>query len=513
MCWAQSPVKTRVEAVCSSALIASHRSLPTPSRAAASTTAARRRFVARAALHVSLMMSDPASRSSERSLGRGPDHTVPEPSASLISFSLSIQRHRYFRPRAKSFFSTASTTCSAVPLVMMKAPRRTMSTTLPSAASPWTFVLSVPTWNLVVSSKPKQMMRLSSATRRAASISPTIAISLRIFSTVSYVGSVQRCQGAKQRTTALIFAPTARGGVRRESWPNASTRTANACDKPPCCVVRVACRTGIAACRASASLAGRSASARSARSAWQASSLPSSTFTRASALRARPSRFWLHSCSRVSRLRKPLARARAWSRCASAFFRSAATSAFALTSASFRVCLTLARAAASILLRSSALSFFVASNARFARAVTLCTRELVRDFALRAQSAKRLACCRSVAHSASSRAFCSLCCCTSSSAVSRRPEPVLYASEYSTNSSPPQPRRSCATRTTSHARRAGPARFAPARFGPQRRFVFNCSTCAFSELVGSVQDSCPARSPSCMTRTIACRTSASRDML
>eukprot|EP00965_Chrysotila_dentata_P046942 1558273-Pleurochrysis_carterae.AAC.1 len=61
------------------------------------------------------------------------------------------------------------------------------------------------------------MMRLSSATRRAASISPTIAISLRILSTASYVGSVQRCQDGKQRITALIFAPTARGGVRRES--------------------------------------------------------------------------------------------------------------------------------------------------------------------------------------------------------------------------------------------------------------------------------------------------------
>eukprot|EP00965_Chrysotila_dentata_P047330 1570683-Pleurochrysis_carterae.AAC.1 len=119
----------------------------------------------------------------------------------------------------------------------------------------------------------------------------------------------------------------------------------------------------------------------------------------------------LHSCLRVSRLRKPLARARATSRCASAFFKSAAANAFALASASSRVCLMLARAAAAIFLRISVPAFLVASNARFERAVAVCTRVFVRDFALRAQSPKCLACCRSIAHSASSRAFCSRCFC------------------------------------------------------------------------------------------------------
>eukprot|EP00965_Chrysotila_dentata_P126385 4177540-Pleurochrysis_carterae.AAC.1 len=186
----------------------------------------------------------------------------------------------------------------------------------------------------------------------------------------------------------------------------------------------------MAACRAGASFEGSSASARSARTAWQAPSLPFSSSTSSSALRTRASLFTLHhSCSRVSRLRKPLARARAKSRCASAFFRSAAASAFAFACASSSVCFTLARAAASIFLRISAPSLFVASNARFARTVALCTRFCVRDLTLRAQSPKRLACCcRRVAHYAPSRAFCSLCFCASSSAVSGRPQPVPYAS-------------------------------------------------------------------------------------
>eukprot|EP00965_Chrysotila_dentata_P242309 6204799-Pleurochrysis_carterae.AAC.1 len=130
-------------------------------------------------------MSDPASLSSASARGRGPVHTEAVAAPACISSKASIQRQRYLRPRAKSFFSTASTTWSAVPPGMTNAPRRTMSTMRPSTVSPCTLVLSVPTWNFVVSSKPNETMRLSSATRRAASISPTITISLRIFRTVS----------------------------------------------------------------------------------------------------------------------------------------------------------------------------------------------------------------------------------------------------------------------------------------------------------------------------------------
>eukprot|EP00965_Chrysotila_dentata_P011674 382581-Pleurochrysis_carterae.AAC.1 len=74
-----------------------------------------------------------------------------------------------------------------------------------------------------------------------------------------------------------------------------------------------------------------------------------SSSTSSSALRTRANRFTLNStCSRVCRLRKPLASKRARSRCVSAFFRSAAASAFALACALSRVYLSFARAAASI---------------------------------------------------------------------------------------------------------------------------------------------------------------------
>eukprot|EP00965_Chrysotila_dentata_P074406 2457433-Pleurochrysis_carterae.AAC.3 len=61
-------------------------------------------------------------------------------------------------------------------------------------------------------------MRFNSAARRAAKISPTIVISLRIFSTASYdVGSVMGCKGARQRTIAAMLGFTACGGVSRDS--------------------------------------------------------------------------------------------------------------------------------------------------------------------------------------------------------------------------------------------------------------------------------------------------------
>eukprot|EP00965_Chrysotila_dentata_P063866 2116558-Pleurochrysis_carterae.AAC.1 len=50
---------------------------------------------------------------------------------------------------------------------------------------------------------------------RAASISPMSVISLRSFSTVSYVGSKMRSPGQAQRTAATMLGSIARVGVRR----------------------------------------------------------------------------------------------------------------------------------------------------------------------------------------------------------------------------------------------------------------------------------------------------------
>eukprot|EP00965_Chrysotila_dentata_P259697 6213644-Pleurochrysis_carterae.AAC.2 len=80
ICWAQPPVKTCTAAVSCSALIASQMSGSTACCDAASTIAASRHFVARAALHVLLMMIEPASLSTAKALGGGPVHAEP-PSA------------------------------------------------------------------------------------------------------------------------------------------------------------------------------------------------------------------------------------------------------------------------------------------------------------------------------------------------------------------------------------------------------------------------------------------------
>eukprot|EP00965_Chrysotila_dentata_P151762 5015180-Pleurochrysis_carterae.AAC.2 len=110
---------------------------------------------------MSLLMRDPASHPSESARGRGPDHAAQSASSARSASKFSIYRQRYFRPCANSFFSMASTTCTAVPPGMMKAPRNTMSMVAPLAVSPCTLVFSVPIWNLLVSSKPKLTSLLS----------------------------------------------------------------------------------------------------------------------------------------------------------------------------------------------------------------------------------------------------------------------------------------------------------------------------------------------------------------
>eukprot|EP00965_Chrysotila_dentata_P075407 2490334-Pleurochrysis_carterae.AAC.1 len=71
--------------------------------AAAFTTAARWRFVARAALYVSLLMSDPSNRSSGSALGCGPLHAAAPSTRRELNFS--CQRtfcSRSPRPRVRS---------------------------------------------------------------------------------------------------------------------------------------------------------------------------------------------------------------------------------------------------------------------------------------------------------------------------------------------------------------------------------------------------------------------------
>eukprot|EP00965_Chrysotila_dentata_P120235 3975956-Pleurochrysis_carterae.AAC.1 len=101
MCCAQSPVYTQTAAACSAAPIALHTSSGMACCAAASTTAASRRLVAREALHVSLITSDPASRSSASTLDCGPVHAAEAPAA-VSNLNLSSQRAGSFLPRAKA---------------------------------------------------------------------------------------------------------------------------------------------------------------------------------------------------------------------------------------------------------------------------------------------------------------------------------------------------------------------------------------------------------------------------
>eukprot|EP00965_Chrysotila_dentata_P185512 6124486-Pleurochrysis_carterae.AAC.1 len=107
------------------------------------------------------------------------------------------------------------------------------------------------------------------------------------------------------RSTAAMFGPMARSGVRRASWPYISTRIATGSTLPPGPQPAATwlVSTGIARWRASASAASEGrcccvcwAANNAAMRSCNSSTSASSSITRCSALRARSSLAVLHFC-------------------------------------------------------------------------------------------------------------------------------------------------------------------------------------------------------------------------
>eukprot|EP00965_Chrysotila_dentata_P254096 6211758-Pleurochrysis_carterae.AAC.1 len=471
-CCAQSPVYTRTARACAAALIALHASESIASLAAASMTAARRRLVARAALQVSLMTSEPASRSSARSRGCGPDHAAAPSARRDLNFS--THRVSSLRPRENNLFSMAPTTCSAVPPAMTKAPRSTMFTTRP-------FIKSKGQHALELGHSPR-CQHFPNDRHLAADLEDRV---------------VGRLGDAKPRTDAAhsgqnVRADCARGGEACELPERKRSDYNRQCHTPLLSLntrrvhhrYRALPRKRL--CRSPLLFGGRPGR------------LPQ--LVELILLRERSNRDTLHETSRVKRLLSARARARATSRCLRNFAKASAVSFCALSCASFCPCPT-------ILFASSRTPFIAAfpfcfkpSSFLLERTLAPSTRVLARALSFVARAVALVA-----LKASSTFSF-------TSPIVAGRVEAATYFAEYSRNSDGPHRRSSCAMRTTSHTRRGEPARFDPTRFGPKKRFLLSWSMCELRELTG-MKSTCHSFEPSCITQATAARTSLSLVML